>query len=328
MMETFGDSIIGLIFDGQTLRIEFGVTRFDEVKANSPITGRRYPACRLVLAPAAAYTVRYIDLYAALQQVASERCGRFWGIIPPSGDTDNPKGITMRSYSKLAVVGAVGLMGIGAATLPAAAATLGYDFTGTPVSTNNVTTSNSGVAYAVDVVTTSVTLTVTGLGVFDNGSTANIDTSGNGHSDTLYIGSGTAPTTDNFAAAAGELASVTISPTTASQVTYWGFGAIASLVLAPGTYWTAVSYGDSNGAVISTSAVTDQSGVAVTGSSDYGESGAVGTNTTVTFGPDFEDTVGNTVGATPLPATFPLFAGGLGIMGLFARRRKRISLAA
>jgi hypothetical protein len=32
MTETFADSITGLIFDGQTLRIEFGVTRFDEVK--------------------------------------------------------------------------------------------------------------------------------------------------------------------------------------------------------------------------------------------------------------------------------------------------------
>jgi hypothetical protein len=30
MGETFADSITGLRFDGQTLRIEFGVTRFDE----------------------------------------------------------------------------------------------------------------------------------------------------------------------------------------------------------------------------------------------------------------------------------------------------------
>ena len=36
----------GLIFDGQSLRIEFAVTRIDEVKPNMPITGRRYPACR------------------------------------------------------------------------------------------------------------------------------------------------------------------------------------------------------------------------------------------------------------------------------------------
>ena len=35
MVETFADSITGLIFDGQTLRIEFGVTRFDDVKPNT-----------------------------------------------------------------------------------------------------------------------------------------------------------------------------------------------------------------------------------------------------------------------------------------------------
>src|SRR4051812_19104506 len=41
--ETFADSINGLFFDGQTLRIEFGITRMDEVKPNTPMTGRRYP---------------------------------------------------------------------------------------------------------------------------------------------------------------------------------------------------------------------------------------------------------------------------------------------
>jgi len=66
MVETFADSVSGLIFDGQTLRIEFGVTRFDEVKPNSPITGRRYPACRLVLPPAAA-----VDLINRMQQIAN-----------------------------------------------------------------------------------------------------------------------------------------------------------------------------------------------------------------------------------------------------------------
>ena len=54
MVETFTDSITGLMFDEQTPRIEFGVTRFDDVKPNTPITGRCYPACRLVLPPAAA----------------------------------------------------------------------------------------------------------------------------------------------------------------------------------------------------------------------------------------------------------------------------------
>jgi hypothetical protein len=66
MEETFADSITGLIFDGQTLRIEFGVTRFDDVKPNAPISGRRYPACRLVMPPAAA-----VDLINRMQQIAA-----------------------------------------------------------------------------------------------------------------------------------------------------------------------------------------------------------------------------------------------------------------
>lgn len=66
MSETFVDSISALVFDGQTLRIEFGVTRFDEMKPNAQITGRRYPACRLVLPPAAA-----AELLARMQQTAA-----------------------------------------------------------------------------------------------------------------------------------------------------------------------------------------------------------------------------------------------------------------
>jgi hypothetical protein len=66
MAETFADSITGLIFDGQTLRIEFGVTRFDEVRPNTQVTGRRYPACRLVLPPAAA-----VELINRMQQIAT-----------------------------------------------------------------------------------------------------------------------------------------------------------------------------------------------------------------------------------------------------------------
>ena len=66
MVETFADSVTGLILDGQTLRIEFGMTRFDDMKPNAPITGRRYPACRLVLPPAAA-----VDLINRMQQIAA-----------------------------------------------------------------------------------------------------------------------------------------------------------------------------------------------------------------------------------------------------------------
>jgi hypothetical protein len=66
LVETFADSINGLVFDGQTLRIEFGVTRLDDVKANAPRTSRRYPACRLVLPPATA-----VELINRMQQIGA-----------------------------------------------------------------------------------------------------------------------------------------------------------------------------------------------------------------------------------------------------------------
>src|ERR1700741_1403619 len=66
MVETFADSVTGLLFDGQTLRIELGVTRFDEVKPNTQITGRRYPVCCLVLP-----TVATVDLINRMQQIAA-----------------------------------------------------------------------------------------------------------------------------------------------------------------------------------------------------------------------------------------------------------------
>jgi hypothetical protein len=64
--ETFADSINALFFDGQMLRIEFGVNRFDEMKPNAPLTGRRLPACRLVLPATAA-----VELINRMQQIAS-----------------------------------------------------------------------------------------------------------------------------------------------------------------------------------------------------------------------------------------------------------------
>ena len=65
-LETFADSISGLSFDGQTLRLEFAVTRMDDVKPKTPVTGRRYPVCRLVLQPLAA-----VDLINRMQQVGA-----------------------------------------------------------------------------------------------------------------------------------------------------------------------------------------------------------------------------------------------------------------
>ena len=79
--ETFADSVSGLVFDGQTLRLEFAVTRLDEVKPNMPISGRRYPACRLVLAPGAA-----IDLINRMQQIgtALTQAGVTTRMTPPA----------------------------------------------------------------------------------------------------------------------------------------------------------------------------------------------------------------------------------------------------
>jgi hypothetical protein len=64
--ETFADAINNVYFDGQTLRIEFGVTRLDEVKPNAPVTGRRFPAQRMALTPMAA-----VELINRMQQVGA-----------------------------------------------------------------------------------------------------------------------------------------------------------------------------------------------------------------------------------------------------------------
>jgi hypothetical protein len=84
LAEIFSDSINTLRFDGQTLRIEFGVTRFDDVKADSPITGRRYPASRIVLTPAAA-----VDLINRMQQIGAAliQAGVVKAATPPGGET-------------------------------------------------------------------------------------------------------------------------------------------------------------------------------------------------------------------------------------------------
>jgi hypothetical protein len=54
LVETFADSIIGMFFDGQSLRVEFAVSRVDEIKPNTPIkraTRRRSHVTRLALSP-------------------------------------------------------------------------------------------------------------------------------------------------------------------------------------------------------------------------------------------------------------------------------------
>jgi hypothetical protein len=64
--ETFADFVQRIQFDGQTLRFEFCVSRMDDQKQGAPASGRRYPACRLVLSAAAA-----IDLMNKMQQITA-----------------------------------------------------------------------------------------------------------------------------------------------------------------------------------------------------------------------------------------------------------------
>jgi hypothetical protein len=62
--ETFSDHVRMISFDGQTLRIEFCVSRVDQVKPDAPATGHRYPCCRLVLSSGAA-----LELMNQLQRI-------------------------------------------------------------------------------------------------------------------------------------------------------------------------------------------------------------------------------------------------------------------
>ena len=64
--ETFADFVQRIQFDGQTLRIEFCVSRLDDQKAGETAGGKRYPACRLVLSGTAA-----IDLMNKMQQITA-----------------------------------------------------------------------------------------------------------------------------------------------------------------------------------------------------------------------------------------------------------------
>jgi hypothetical protein len=52
--ETYADTVRGMMFDGQSVRLELCVTRMDEPKDNGQLTGKRQTACRVVLPLSAA----------------------------------------------------------------------------------------------------------------------------------------------------------------------------------------------------------------------------------------------------------------------------------
>ena len=64
--ETFADSVNTVVWDGQTLRVELSVTRFQSQGTGGATEATRYPACRLVLSAAAA-----TDLFNRLQQTTT-----------------------------------------------------------------------------------------------------------------------------------------------------------------------------------------------------------------------------------------------------------------
>jgi hypothetical protein len=221
---------------------------------------------------------------------------------------------------------------MGAWALPAAADSLGVQFTGTPTATLN--SAPAGIAYGYNLLDTNTSITVTGLGEFVNSSLSNISASGgqtctptgppcSPAGDWVYVGTGTVPS-NNTAFAAASLFSVEITAADASLVgTYWAFASITPYVLPAGDYWIAVVYGDDNTPYISTSPVTTQAGITLAGGATCGLSTACSGTTGETFGANFESA------ATPLPATLPLFAGGLGMLGLLGGRlRKRKGSAA
>jgi hypothetical protein len=64
LSEIFADSIHTVVWDGQTLRVEFCITRFpDQATTATTKEAQRYPACRLVMTSALA-----VDLFNRLQQ--------------------------------------------------------------------------------------------------------------------------------------------------------------------------------------------------------------------------------------------------------------------
>ena len=83
LQEVFADFVSRVQFDGQTMRFEFSVSRVDDHPGGSS-TGKRYPACRLVLSPSAA-----IDLMNKMQQITASLIKA--GILKPQqGQTPAP----------------------------------------------------------------------------------------------------------------------------------------------------------------------------------------------------------------------------------------------
>lgn len=82
VLETFADSFQSIVFDGQSARIEFCVTRMGEIAPPKPPKAKRYPVCRLVLTPESA-----LQLFNQLQGIISamQQQGLIKKVEPESG---------------------------------------------------------------------------------------------------------------------------------------------------------------------------------------------------------------------------------------------------
>jgi hypothetical protein len=82
--ETFADSLHTMVWDGQTLRVEFCVTRYPDAASGGE--AKRYPACRLVLtAPVAA------DLFNRLNQTMAT-LSQVGVVTPRKAEPPQPSG--------------------------------------------------------------------------------------------------------------------------------------------------------------------------------------------------------------------------------------------
>ena len=255
------------------------------------------------------------------------------------------------------IIGALTFVGIGATILPASASTLALDFAPTSnsytseiVSDAFVQTSALGWQFSL----TSI-VTITGLAGFDGGSSTNID-HGTGDLIAVYNGSiGTHQSLNASATTSALIASARVGGSTGgTQLNAWVYNTSLTtannntLTLGPGNYFILDTFSavnspnnmagapnsDPKGGVvnqqISTIAgLTWTSEVVCDNNSQCLEpvpAPVGGVQGYGLFGPSFlvSDTILNTdLQTTPLPGALPLLGGGLGVIGLLLRGRKR-----
>jgi len=168
-------------------------------------------------------------------------------------------------------------------------------------------------------VTINGTLSLSGLANFDSTS---IDFTA---ASTLIGGTG------NFTSLGSTASSITFTHM-GSSVLYTSLTSVTDLGCGTGCVFTVTGNGNTATFLLSSITVDDTTNLTITGSGFATLTGF--TNTPGFFSLTSQGTSGTnvsfstTVNATPLPAALPLFAGGLGVIGLVARRKKRNRVAA